>query len=138
MRPFSPQIATEYISANPGKTADEIVTDLCDRGIIECNSEIPRGGQMGALSKMYTSGRLPDVWRDETRRPYRYHLRNGHSEQPVQSATAQSINLKLTEAQEKVLEGLVAIGTVDNRTEGIHLLIDHGIQRIREGFQLSA
>ena len=135
-RAFTPQLATEYITANPGKTAEEIVRDLCDKGIIECNSEIPGGGQQGALSKMYTNKRLPGVWRDETTRPYRYYPRNGQVEQPARPAAAQSINLKLTEAQENVLAGLVAIGTVDNRTEGIHLLIDHGIQRIRQGFQL--
>ena len=138
MQPFTPQLATEYIKAHPGKTSEEIVRDLCDRGIIECNSDIPGGGQRGALSKMYTGGRLPEVRRDETRRPYRYFPRNGHANQPqpVGSASTQSINLKLTETQEKVLEGLVAMETVANRTEGIHLLIDHGIQRIRQGVQL--
>ena len=136
-RAFTPQVATEYIKTNAGRTADEIVEALCDQDIIECNSAIPGGGQRGALSKMYTSGRLPEVWRDETTRPYRYYPRNGHVEQPVQPATPQSINLKLSEEQEKVLVGLLAIGTVDSRTEGIHLLIDHGIQRIRQGFQPS-
>ena len=135
-RAFTPQLATEYIESKPGKTAEEIIEDLCDQGIIECHSAIPGGGQRGALSKMYTSGRLPRVWRDESTRPYRYYPRNGHAEPPVQPATTQSINLKLTETQEKVLAGLVAIGTVDSRTEGIHLLIDHGIQRVRQGFQL--
>ena len=118
-RAFTPQLATEYITANPGKTADEIVTDLCDRGVIECNSTIPRGGQRNALSKMYTSGKLPGVRRDETTRPHRHYPKNGHAEQPLEPATIQSINLELTETQEKVLAGLVAIGTVDNRNEGI-------------------
>ena len=136
MRAFAPKLATEYITANPGKTAEEIVRDLCDQGIIECNSEIPGGGQRGALSKMYTGRRLPGVRRDDTRQPYRYFPRNGHADQSVRSDSSQSINIKLTETQEKVLEGLVAIGTAANRNEGIHLLIDHGIQRIRQGFQL--
>ena len=140
-QPFSPGVANDLISENPGRTDKEIVRDALARGIIGSRGHDPLAGQRGALLKMYLAGRLPDIWRDESRRPYRYypkrtandHLDSKHptTVQPV----IQGITFRPTTEQDKVLTALVSVGAFSTRTEAIQSVLDQGVAAKRDFIQ---
>ena len=132
-QPFSPDVATNLICENPGRTDKEIVRDALTRGIIGTTGRDPLAGQRGALLKMYLAGRLPDIWRDESRRPYRYYPKrtgNDHLDSkrptPVHPIT-QGITFRPTTEQDQVLTALVSVGAFSTRTEAIQWVLDQGV-----------
>ncbi len=123
--PFSPEVATRLIHQEPGRTAQEIVEDALRRGII-VGTEL---GQKGALSKMLNSGRLPEVRRDEERRPYRFYPRNRKSDGPTvrSDSSSQVISFRPTPKQDRVVTALVSVGVASTRTEAVQWLLEQGI-----------
>ena len=130
---FSPDIATDLIRENPGRTSKEIVRDALDRGIIGSRGRDPLAGQGGALVKMFLQERLPDIWRDEASHPYRYYPKRTGIEPlnakrlSTMQLTTQGITFRPTVEQERVLTALVSVGAFSTRTEAIQLLLDRGI-----------
>ena len=132
-QPFSPDVATRLIGEMPGSTAQEIVTYGLDRGIIGSTGRYPLAGQGGALVKMYLEHRLPEVYRDETRRPYRYYPKGIGNSQPQATqarpleAASQSTSFRSTPEQDKILTALIPVGAFSNRTDAIKWILDQGI-----------
>jgi hypothetical protein len=121
-----------------GRSAQEIVADALDRRIISSTGRELLAGQVGALAKMYKQGRLPDVWRDESVRPYRYYPKtsDGSTPEPVRpspvrlgtaSVLAQAITFRPSPEQDKALTALVSVGACSNRSDAIHWLLDQGL-----------
>ena len=132
-QPFTPDIATDLIREEPGRPASEIVRDALSRGIIGTRGEDPIAGQRGALVKMYLEGRLPDIRREESSRPYLYYPKrmanvdfNGRQSPTVQPST-QGITFRPSTEQDQVLTALVSVGAFSNRTDAIRWLLDQGI-----------
>lgn len=133
--PFSPEVADQLIRERPGRTAEEIVSDALSRGIIGSRSRnFAIASQGGALVKMYQQGRLAQVWRDESQRPYRYYPAGyredpdsrkiaGPSVEPVSAV----VSFRPTQKQERVVAALVAVGIAASRSEAVHWLLDQGI-----------
>lgn len=129
--PFSPRVATRLIYENPGRTGDEIVEDALSKDIIAGTLQ----GQRGALVKMWQAGRLPQVRRDESRRPYRYYPKDQDGEvsslrvQPLdrEDRATQVVSFRPTLKQDRVIDALVSIGVAASRTEAVQLLLEQGI-----------
>ena len=138
---FSPEVATRLIRENPGRDSEQIVTDALDRRIITSRGLDRLAGQRGALAKMYNAGRLPEVRRDETRRPYRYYPRNdtdGRLEQippPVPSAVVSAISFRPKPEQDEMLEAVVSVGAFSNRNDAVLWTLEQGIEARRDFFQ---
>ena len=137
-QPFNPDIATKLILENPDRTNEEIVTDALARGIIGSRGKDPLASQGGALTKMYLEGRLPDIRRDESRRPYRYHPKhtaNNHfnSKNPTTvKSVIQGITFRPTTEQDQVFTALVSAGSFPTRTEAIQWVLDQGVAAKRD------
>ena len=137
-QPFSPDIATDLIRENPGRTDKQIVRDALDRGIIGSRGRDPLAGQRGALLKMFLAGRLPDIWRDESRSPYRYYPKrtgNGHlngKQSTSMQPSTQGITFRPTVEQDRVLTALVSVGAFSTRTEAIQWALDQGLEAKRD------
>jgi hypothetical protein len=123
--PFSPEVATRLIHQNPGRTAQEIVEDALNCGIIGGTVL----GQKGALSKMFNGGRLPDVRRDEERRPQRFYPRNRKGDGPTDrpESSSQVISFRPTPRQDRVVTALVSVGVASTRTDAVQWLLEQGI-----------
>ena len=117
----------------PDRTNEEIVADALARGIIGSRGKDPLASQGGALTKMYLEGRLPDIRRDESRRPYRYHPKRTENNQldskdpPTIQPVIQSITFRPTAEQDQVLTALVSVGAFPTRTEAIQWVLDQGV-----------
>ena len=137
-QPFSPEIATNLIGLNPGRTATEIVEDALARGIISSKAKDRIASQGGGLVKMFLEKRLPNVRRDETRRPYKYYptwnyvvvATEGNqpvNKSPLPNPAPQATTFRPTPEQDQILTALVSVGASSNRTEAIHWLLNQGI-----------
>ena len=140
-QPFSPEVASRLIRENPWRTTDEIVSDALARKIIGSTGRDPIAGQGGALVKMYLEGRLPEVCRDETRRPYRYYTKGiGNSQpqatpaRPLENAP-QTTSFRSTLEQDEILTALVSVDAFSSRTDAIRWLLDQGITAKQELIQ---
>ena len=139
--PFSPDVATELIEKQPGRTSKERVSDALERGIIRSAGHNPLAGQGGALVKMYNDGRIPDVIRDENRRPFRYYPKDSSSQRLIEShaeplePSLPAISFRPTGEQDRILTALVLVGTFESRTEAIQWLLDQGIEKKRPEIQ---
>lgn len=135
-QPFSPELANRLIHDKPGMTAKEIVGEALSRGIIEGTMV----GQQGSLSKMLTNGKLPQVVRDETRRPYRFyprtHRRDLPSDEPTEASDGPSprpnflpqvISFRPTSKQDRIVTALVLVKKAASRSEAIQWLLEQGI-----------
>jgi hypothetical protein len=144
VEPFSPEVATRLIHDRPGRTAAEIVKDALSHRVIGSRGKDPVQGQMGALVKMYLHGRLPQVWRDESQRPFRYYSSEHQSTvrdrtpgvagagrsvgQPARADTvSQVISFRPTPWQDRVIGALVGVGVAASRTEAVQWLLEQGI-----------
>ena len=133
--PFSPDVATRLVHEKPGRTAEEIVVDALNRGIIGSRADNPIASQGGALVKMYQHRRLPEVWRDESQRPYRYYAKgystatNGPGVEPPISPepAAQMIGFRPTSEQDRVITALETAWTGWSRSDVVQWLIDQGM-----------
>ena len=140
-QPFNPDVATDLIRENPGRTAKEIVRDALARGIIVSRGHDLLPGQIGALAKMHLEGRLPDIRRDESRRPYRYHpKRTGNNrlyskDPPTIQPVIQSITFRPTAEQDQVLTALVSVGAFPTRTDAIQWVLNQGVAAMRDFIQ---
>ncbi len=118
------QVATKLIMENNGRTAKEIIRDGLDRGIIRGTV----AGQVGALVKLYIhSGSLPDVRRDEQRRPYRYYLKGSTVVQQQPKVISEPITFRPTSEQEEILMALIETRKYSNRSEAVNWLLNEGI-----------
>jgi metal-responsive CopG/Arc/MetJ family transcriptional regulator len=129
---FSPQVATRLISENPGRSAQEIVRDALDRGVIRTRGRNRIAGQVGALAAMYNRRRLPEVWRDEHHRPYRYYLKGATSVQPSPKLISEPITFRPTPRQEEILTALTETRKFSSRSEAIIWILDQGIAANQE------
>ncbi len=122
--PLTPKIATSLVKDSNGSTAKEIIRDGLDRGIIRGTI----AGQIGALVKLYNGRRLPEVERDEQKRPYRYYLRGSAViQQPPPSTSESIITFRPTLEQEEILTALTETKKCSNRSEAVQWLISAGI-----------
>ncbi len=126
---LTPQVATSLVRDNNGGTAKEIIKDGLGRGIIRGTV----AGQVGALVKLYNDRRLPEVKRDEQRRPYRYYLRGSAViQQPPPSISESIITFRPTSEQEEILTALTETKKCSNRSEAVQWLISAGIASKRD------
>ena len=130
--PFSAQVATRLIRENPGRSAEEIVRDALDGGIISTRGRNRTAGQKGALVKMYKGGRLPEVWRDEQHRPYLYYPKETTSVQQLPKPISEPITFRPTPKQEEILTALTDTRKFSSRSEAIIWLLDQGIAANQE------
>ena len=121
--PFASQVATRLIMENPGWYAKEIVKDGLNRGIIGGTVQ----GQVGALVKLYNGGSLPEVWRDEQQRPYRYYPKGSVVVQQLPKPISEPITFRPTSEQEEILTALTETRKCSSRSEAIHWLLSEGI-----------
>ena len=124
---FTAQVATKLIVENPGRTAQQIVRDALDRGIISSRGRNRIAGQVGALAKMYNDGRLLEVRRDEQQRPYRYYPKGSVTVHPPSKPVAEPVTFRPTLVQEEVLTALTETRRFSSRSEAVVWLIDEGI-----------
>ena len=132
---FSAQVATRLIRENPGRSAGEIVRDALDCGIISTRGRDRIAGQVGALASMYNGGRLPEVWRDEQNRPYRYYLKGATFVQPSPKLISEPITFRPTPKQEEILTALTETRKFSSRSEAIIWLLDQGIAANQENIR---
>lgn len=138
--PFSPEVATRLIFERPGRTAQEIVKDALSRGIIGSRGRDQIKGHIGALATMYRVRRIPEVWRDETSRPYRYYPVSYKTSGQIkerdtvhtglldrQDTPTQVISFRPTLNHDRVINALVSVGAAASRSEAVHWLIEQGI-----------
>jgi len=124
---FSPDVAVKLIKENPGRSAQEIVKDALDRGIISSRGHSRMAGQVGALAKMYNNGRLPEIMRDEQQRPFRYHMKGATVVLPQPKPISEPVTFRPTPQQEEVLTALTETRRLPNRSEVVSWLLDQGI-----------
>ena len=126
------QVATRLVMENNGRNAREIIRDGLDRGIISGTVS----GQVGAFVKLYNSGSLSDVRRDEQERPYRYYATRGVSSlsQPQRIVT-DPVTFRPSSEQEEVLVALIETKKRSNRSEAVSWLLNEGINSRREDIQ---
>ena len=139
---FSPRVATMLIQETPYRSAKEIVSDAIHREVISTGGRDPLAGQVGALAKMYNDGRLPQVGRDESRRPYKYYPLDGRiadnpEVRPRQVARVHpaTITLRPTAEQDEVLNALISVRACSSRSQAIDWLLTQGIAAHRETIQ---
>ncbi len=125
--PFSAKVATTLIRENPGWSARDIVKDALRHGIIGSKGRNPVAGQVGALSKMYNSGRLPEVQRDEQQSPYRYYPKGAVRVQFPPKPTPEPVTFRPTLQEEEILTALTETKRFSSRSEAVHWLLDKGI-----------
>jgi len=121
--PFTSQVATRLIMENPWRCAEEIVRDGFDRGIIK--GTFP--GQRGALAKLYNSGSLPEIRRDESKRPYRYYPKGADVVQQISEPISEPISFRPTSEQKEILKALTETGKCANWSEAVNWLLSAGI-----------
>jgi len=122
--PLTPQVATSLVRGNNGGTAQEIIRDGLDRGIIRGTV----AGQKGALVKLYKGRKLHEVKRDERQRPYRYYLRGSAViQQPSPSTSESIVTFRSTSEQEEILTALTETRKFSNRSEAVQWLLIEGI-----------
>jgi hypothetical protein len=124
---FSPDIATRLINERPGRSAEEIVGDALDRGIIKTTGRDRMAGQIGALAKMYNNGRLPEITRDQHQRPFRYYPKGAKVISPQPKALSEPVTFRPTPEQEAVLTALIETRKFSNRSDAVSWLLDQGI-----------
>lgn len=124
---FSPEVATRLIKENPGRTAEEIVGDALDRGIISTRGQDRMTGQIGALAKMYNNDRLPEIIRNESQRPFRYYPKGATVVNPQPKPLSDPVTFRPTLEQEAVLIALNETRKFTNRSEAVNWLLDQGI-----------
>jgi hypothetical protein len=124
---FTAQLATRLITENPGRSAQEIVRDALDSGIIGSRGRNRIAGQVGALVKMYNRGNLPEVRRDEQQRPYRYYPRGAATAQPPSKPICEPVTFRPTLEQEEVLTALTETRRFSSRSEAVIWLLNQGI-----------
>ena len=125
--PFSPEVATRLIKENPGRTAEEIVRDALDRGIIISRSFNGMAGQTGALAKMYNNQRLPQVVRNESQRPFRYYPQGATVINSQSKPLSDPVTFRPTPEQEVVFTALNETRKFSTRSEAVSWLLDQGI-----------
>jgi hypothetical protein len=123
---FSPEVATKLIRDNPDRTAQEIVGDALDRGIISSTGHNRIAGHVGALAKMYNQHRLPDITRSE-KRPFRYYPKGAPVTNHRAKALSEPVTFRPTPEQEAVLTALNETRRFPNRSEAVNWLLDQGI-----------
>jgi len=126
--PLTTQVATSLVRENNGGTAQEIIRDGLDRGIIK-GTVI---GQVGALVKHYNGGRLPELRRDEQKRPYRYYLKESGFVQQALQHISHPVTFKPTSEQEEILTALIETKKYSNSSEAVQWLLCEGIASKRE------
>ena len=118
------KVAVSLVRDNNGGTEKEIIRNALDRGIIRGTI----AGQMGALVKIDNGNRLPEVERDEQKRPYRYYLRGSAViQQPPPSTSESIITFRPTSEQEEILTALTETRKCSNRSEAVQWLMSAGI-----------
>ena len=125
--PFTSQVATKLIRENPGWSAQEIVKDALDRGIIGSRGRNHMAGQVGALAKMHNSGSLTEVWRAEHQRPYRYYPKDAAIVQQQPKPVSEPITFRPTPEQEEILTALTETKRFLSRSEAVQWLLAQGI-----------
>ena len=127
--PLTGQVATRLIMENNGRTAKEIIRDGLDRGIIGGTV----AGQVGALVKLYIhSGSLPEVRRDEQKRPYRFYLKGSTVVQQIPKLISEPVTFRPTSEQEEILAALTETRKCSNRSEAVDWLLKEGIASRQE------
>ncbi len=121
--PLTAHVATRLVEENPGWPAQEIIRDGLDRGIIGGTVT----GQVGALTKLYNSGSLPEVRRDERQRPYRYYPKGAVVVPQLQKPVSEPITFRPTPEQEEILTALTETKKCSSRSEAVHWLLNQGI-----------
>ena len=121
--PLTVEVATKLVLENTGRSPQEIIRDGLDRGIIRGTV----AGQVGALAKLYNSGRLQEVWRDEQQRPYRYYTKGSVVVPLSPKPISEPITFRPTPEQEEILDALTETRNCSSRSEAVHWLLNQGM-----------
>jgi hypothetical protein len=124
---LTPQVAMQLVEKNNGGTAQKIIRFGLDAEIIRSSGRSRIAGQVGAFVKMYNAGHLPQVYRDEKHRPYKYYLKGSIPVEQSDKLVSEPVTFRPTTEQEKILTALTETKTFPSRSEAIIWLLQQGI-----------